>query len=148
MTAQYRTSNRDFFLYFENEDVENLKRGEVIQCDLLFCGSQEYKMMKLEVKLTSREEWCLNEDLIRGQNSCYQYAENKRFIWLIDEFFIETFLNSHAKDGHEIRYDMGGNKIHLYLEGGHYGEQIKENTEFHIEHIEEFNKRLKERSQG
>jgi len=133
MKAHYDKSDRDYYIYFENDEIERIINKEVIICDLYFFGDSGVDFSKGILQVTSVKGF--RELHKKNSESRYKIIDYQDPILLehgdrADVPYILTLTTSWMEEGlstellkrcghNEQRYDAGC-KIHFYANKGHF----------------------------
>ena len=153
MFAQYYTGSSDYSIYFTFEDIESLKQGKSLKAELLYRRTgKPFIKIPFEVSLFSREEWRLVKSkqdygakyICRGQQTFLRSFDKRKILQFIDEWLFDVFDRGKG-EGYETRYDMGGNKIHIYFGDGFSAKNFYDDHLFYLENFDVLNKKIVER---
>lgn len=133
MKAYYDRSDRDYYIYFENDEIERITEGQTIICDLYFFGDSAVDFLKRKLQVTSvtgtRELYKKNNEskykiidyqdpilLEHGSGNDIPYTLTLTASWM-KEGLSEELLKRCGYN--EQRYGAGC-KIHFYANKGHF----------------------------
>ncbi len=132
MKAHYDKSDRDYYILFENNEIEKVLVGEIITCEMYVCRNSEIEFSKRKLHVTSvlgMLELYKKNNLSKYILKDYQdpillehgdFDGNIPYILTLTASWMQEGLSKELlkRCGHNEQRYGGGCKIHFYADEG------------------------------